>query len=547
MPAIGLAAKNLKMARKMLEYCRFSYKLYAQTCVYPMDPFYEAHGEGTLQGARDRLMAKIHVDKGTQGDEKKFDPIEYDFTNTPNPHQGVIYRGGAKSEPYTLLHPRSIDKAIVSSRGFDLDGNAVGPAVATVSHTGALRNCPFMGRTGMTKNHPDSGWKSWLGSVVFDPATRVCVIVFRGSRSGVGSRALLQAQFKSIGSPDWVTDMNHLKEVKVPELKGAAMACGFWYAFASCRQSLIAAYHEAVGNAKPEAIYITGHSLGGGLAQCCYIDLMMGGELTRELVASKMMSNTAEIICYPISAPPVVLGKVSHRKLALSVDATQILHYFCDKDCVHDSPLVTGSVVKVGNWVMGSSTHPLTSPYHLGVEIPLANDNSFPDAHEPREVWRSLHASLDQEFWPTFTFDFLKSHGSFVTGLPSSLNADLKAAFQVSISAAQANNRANQWLSVAKGVDTREEVVNVVRQSGAKAIDLIRELANPVSPQLLQARREQGFGSIESLPEKRKRLAKLRNDLLEVYSNAGDHKATASAMWVVLQYITAAQVWLEVK
>lgn len=433
MPSLGLSSYNFMLARQMLEHCRFAYKLYAQTCVYPMDPFYEAHGEGTLQTARDRLMAKVHEAKGTSADVKKFDPIEYDFTKTPNPHDGVVYRGGAKKEPYTLFHPRPLDKEIVYSRGFDLEGNAVGAAVQTASLTGSRRNCPFMGRTGMTKNHPDAGWQTWLGSVVYDPVKKVCVIVFRGSRSGVGSRALLQAQFKSAGSPDWVTDMNHLKDAKVQYLKGAHLACGFWFAYESCRKSLKAAYLEAVGNDAPKAIYITGHSLGGALAQCCYLDLMMGGELALAWLWKNLVTSATEIKCVPLSAPPIVLGKVSHRKLAMDVDATQILHYFCDKDVVHDSPLVTISGKKVGNWALGATTHALTSPYHLGTEIPLTNEHAFPDAHEPREVWRSLHASLDEEFWPNFNFDFLQSHGTFVTGLPKALEGELKAALEVSI------------------------------------------------------------------------------------------------------------------
>src|SRR4051812_38259106 len=40
---------DIETARIMLEFCRFAYKAYAQTCVYPMDPFYESHGAGVWQ------------------------------------------------------------------------------------------------------------------------------------------------------------------------------------------------------------------------------------------------------------------------------------------------------------------------------------------------------------------------------------------------------------------------------------------------------------------------------------------------------------------
>jgi hypothetical protein len=89
------------MARNCLELCRFAYKAYAQSCQFPMDPFYESWGPGfkVLESARDRLMAHIHdtLETPQSSDNRKFDPLLY-FSRTPNPHKGVVYQGGIDSK-----------------------------------------------------------------------------------------------------------------------------------------------------------------------------------------------------------------------------------------------------------------------------------------------------------------------------------------------------------------------------------------------------------------------------------------------------------------
>src|SRR5687767_8398230 len=107
-----MAQPDVLTALEMLEYCRFAYKSYAQTCVYPMDPFYEAHGEGFVQGARDRVMAYVHDSLKLDDGSQKFDPIEYDLKRTPDPSKGIVYRGGVGKQPYILFQPRKLDNSI---------------------------------------------------------------------------------------------------------------------------------------------------------------------------------------------------------------------------------------------------------------------------------------------------------------------------------------------------------------------------------------------------------------------------------------------------
>lgn len=73
---------DILTALDMLEHCRFAYKAYAQTCAYPMDPFFESHGKGVWQGARDRLMEALHKRLGTSELVAKFDPVQYNIAAT---------------------------------------------------------------------------------------------------------------------------------------------------------------------------------------------------------------------------------------------------------------------------------------------------------------------------------------------------------------------------------------------------------------------------------------------------------------------------------
>lgn len=202
-PTYGLKSPSMIAARVALERCRFAYKAYAQTLRFPMDPFFESWGAGfsVSAQARDRLMKHVHDEEHTpqSSDNRKFDPVLYHLDRTPNPHKGVVYRGGTDSK-FILFQPRALDKSIAHARGFNRFGRKVDEGHALQGATGALRCGYFQGKTGMTENHPTSGWTSWLGAVIYDGATQEVAIVFRGSRSGDGIRALSSAQLKSRGS-----------------------------------------------------------------------------------------------------------------------------------------------------------------------------------------------------------------------------------------------------------------------------------------------------------------------------------------------------------
>jgi lipase (class 3) len=541
-----MAQPDILTALEMLEYCRFAYKSYAQTCVYPMDPFYEAHGEGFLQGARDRVMAYVHNSLKLDGDSQKFDPIEYDLKRTPDPSKGVVYRGGVGKQPYILFQPRKLDTSICYAKGVDLEGEDL-PSVFVDGAAGSRRCCYFQGRTGMTQTHPNAGWTSWLGAVVYDPVKETVVIVFRGSRSGSGGRAMGQALVFSQGSPDWVTDMNHLKEVKVPRFSNATLSAGFWCAYESCKKSLEAAFYEALSTVRVKEIHITGHSLGGALAQCAYLDLVAGSLLDGSESIRKL-KRQASISCYALSAPPVVLGAESKRKIELHVGDMNVFHYFAPKDVVHDSSMVKFSAVKASNQFIGLLTHPLTKPVHIGTEIPLeACDDGFPDAHEPQQVFDGMLEAIKNEkrmgylkdpgFWPTFNFD---PTGKWNLSVKHEWNGallekELRSALANSVTSDGSQTLAQLWAEIVKG-EKKGAYVSLNDTDGAVFEDFGEACA------LFDAVLEDPSSRAKNLEA----LKKSREALLKSYGGARNHKASSSVYWVLLQYLTARQYCLDV-
>lgn len=554
---------NAQTALEMLEYCRFAYKAYAQGCVYPMDPFYESHGAGMWQGARDRVLARVHKLRGSAADLHKFDPIEYDLKTPPNPRDGVVYRGGTGDAPYILFQPRELDRSISFSKGVDLEGEDIAVTfqgvfgartVLGLEHpdaSGSKRCCYFQGKTGMTQTHPKAGWPSWMGAAIYDPDTQRLVVVFRGSRSGSGGRALGQALVSSVGSPDWVTDMNHLKEARVGRFSNATLSAGFWYAYESCQESLAAACLEAMHGRVPQEIIFTGHSLGGALAQCAYLDLA-GGELLEKVYAK--IRKQVRVSCYAISAPPVVLGSKSKEKLELHIgEEAQVFHYFSPFDAVHNSKKVKTSAVTAVNSVVGVVTHPLTAPVHLGVEIPLKDCTlAFPDAHEPEEVRKGLvglirkeaHMGLpaDPGFWPTFDFNPTGAWGMSVRPgedwSVATLAEHLKFALMTSVTEERARVRAQLWADVVKGSGKKKDDYAALDDTEGDSFDaftsacgLVAELSNPFT---------------ENRKQNKSQLKALRNEMIKSYQGASGHKASSSVYYVMLQYLTAAQYGLDI-
>ena len=468
-----MPTKYYKKARICVELCRFSYKMYAQTAKFPIDPFFEADPKcANSNNVRERMMAGIHEEIGTlkSDDRCKFDPVEYRLGDTPDPSKSIIYRGGTNYE-YLVFVAGTWDKKIGKCAGFDLEGTQL-PEISGLS--GRYKCGYFQGQTGMTVNHPKSHWTSFLGAVIYDSSENTAYIVFRGSRSGDGTRAATGAQFKSEGSPDWVTDMNHLKEHKTMSFGSkVTLAAGFWFALESARTSITAAFNYAVGSNQVDNVCITGHSLGGALAQCLYIDLGCNkGSL-------KLKNKEATIECYPISAPPVCLGSNTQRWISRHANASNVHHYYCPYDAVHACSLVLGGTEKKLAWVLKAGSHPLTSPHHFGSQVALDSDEKFPDAHEPFVIWEALWKgeTRPKKFWQQISFISSGISSSFTKDAIS--QSDIDKAVLDTFNKADFINRARQWarnISKTRNQETANTLIDEVSNANtSNEIKLLRK------------------------------------------------------------------------
>ena len=221
------------------------------------------------------------------------------------------------------------------------------------------------------------------------------------------TRAALAAQFHSSGNPDWVTDMNHLKDV-VGFNEGYApqyvsLAAGFWKAYTSAIKSIEAAFINATRGNTVETVCVTGHSLGGALAQCAYIHLC----LPQSKIRNRLNINQTKLIeCYPIAAPPVCMGLETQHWISRNTDASNVHHYYCPYDTVHASELVLSGVAKAASSAIKVFSHPLTDPYHFGSQVALDSDKRFPDAHEPLVIWQALWDNNPPKgFWQKILID----------------------------------------------------------------------------------------------------------------------------------------------
>ena len=279
--------------------CVLAYHLYHQTLVWPLDPWYEVLARGKTD-RRTHFMDKIH--------ERAADKLEAR-------NAGSLYAG-----PASFRHPvggsanLQLDPVVTNlgqvrprSSAFTGDGSVfigiqtpryIVDAIRKVSVASYVR--PFEqawphGATRITEvvdygdghdelvgfeggtgsfQESDAAW-SLMGYVL--KRTRAdrswdAHIVFRGSRSGNATRAVLHAGDNIFGAAngnaDWVTDLAG-KQVADPYI-GGQVATGFAAAFKRCAGTLqLALQHLHAAHGAPQSIHVAGHSLGAALASLC--------------------------------------------------------------------------------------------------------------------------------------------------------------------------------------------------------------------------------------------------------------------------------------
>jgi len=310
-----------------------AYQLYGQTLVWPFDPYYEE--SDTKRGNRDQLMDKVKAWVGSKGSEQLMDAegvkayrgpgILNGFANNPN-HDPILYAYD-RIQPWnhTLTNadgtwteyktPKQITAPIKDVRMCYRTGGSAEGAVSSVvipragkpgPRTGGDTLLAFEGGTGDKgeENRPAS--QSLMGLILVrkKPDGRFDLhIAFRGSRSGSAGRAVLQA-FKdsnASGNPDWITDLGYNRLAKGGDSSLISTVGSINRGFARSMRSILPNLFHCLGmvdgienNASPDNIYVTGHSLGGALAQDFVGAVLLGNQYGPGGAGPKMPAQLAD-------------------------------------------------------------------------------------------------------------------------------------------------------------------------------------------------------------------------------------------------------------
>jgi hypothetical protein len=293
-----------------------SYQLYGQSLVWPFDPYYEDARD------RDALMDRVRAWARTTGeaqlaggagidayrgpgvlggfeDNPAHDPIVYQYSRlhpwsdtltNPGESPWVEYRTpsritrrirevwvcsrtiGATEAEYRDAAPGSVSLDMIAARRDDADPDAADVLVA------------FEGGTGDKGIDGQPASQSLMGFALARETSQGydVHIAFRGSRSGSAARAILQASSSTnaFGNPDWITDLgyDHEHRSDISAAPDHRVARGIATAARSTFPTLFHCLDQLVGvrPTPPAHVYVTGHSLGGGLAQMFTSAVLLG-------------------------------------------------------------------------------------------------------------------------------------------------------------------------------------------------------------------------------------------------------------------------------
>ncbi len=301
-----------------LDLATLAYQLHAQTLIWPFDPYYDVvpggakgrkrfikavqHWASNMGRQQRRSGGGVHAYRGPgrlagYADNPLHDPTIYRYDGL-SPWNGTLTNSGKRWVEY--LPPKPITDQIrdvyMCSRKSGRAPGAVSVArIATnpkTRSTGARDVLlAFEGSTGDKgeSGHPAS--QSLLGFVLLRHRGQGNAydihIAFRGSRSGSLLRSVVQANWdtRAKGSPDWITDLGF--DLADPG-KGArlitttgAVHRGFAKSIEQSLPNIFACLGKAAllkPGTRPENIFVTGHSLGGGLAQIFVSAMLMGDQ-----------------------------------------------------------------------------------------------------------------------------------------------------------------------------------------------------------------------------------------------------------------------------
>ncbi|MHC4848814.1 MAG: lipase family protein [Planctomycetota bacterium] len=297
-----------------LDLCALSYQLYAQTLVWPFDPYYEEMSNWDYD--RTKYMRKVRDWADEQGAEQVRAKAGLGAYRGPGTLGG--YDANENHDPllfrYDRLHPwvpsytnpstKAWDVVKAPDRITDRIGDLFVCYRTTAGAPGdvSLEPLPpkgddrkpdapdvllaFEGGTGAKGDAGRPTSQSLMGFVLLrtkDTGGYDLHVVFRASRSGSLFRALTQAaKHKEEGNPDWITDLGYNQldpQSGAPISTVGTVSRGFAHAMIAILPQLFGCLEkvsEIRKGAAPDQIYVTGHSLGGALTQHFVSAVLLG-------------------------------------------------------------------------------------------------------------------------------------------------------------------------------------------------------------------------------------------------------------------------------
>ncbi len=442
-----------------------AYQLYGQSLVWPFDPYYELM-ESSLQG-RESFIKKIREWANATGlrqenrieglndyrgpgvlasfpSNEGHDPILFQY-GLINPWSDCLNYSGERWLEYKTpkLISQNINQVYVAyQRTAGNNADIVLTALPLSSPYSEQHPdtsdvlLAFEGGTGDKGecNQPHS--QSLMGFVLMrksGDSTYDVHITFRGSRSGSASRALIDAlsESEATGNPDWITDMGY--DLLYPETGGeiitqvGGVARGFAESIKSILPKIMVCLQriaDIAGTRTPNNIYVTGHSLGGALAQQFVSAILLGkgygpdgkGELMPENILAWPWTNI-KLITY--SAP-----RAGDKEWAKTLTETKLeSEFFTSALSAFDSNSLTVTEPSILSRLLQNdrpaayrvlisadpiTTEKLSGGKHVGKTVYVDRVSLFylstPDAHELINVRKYitdqlLDGRIPQEAW----------------------------------------------------------------------------------------------------------------------------------------------------
>ncbi|MGI9525014.1 MAG: lipase family protein [Hyphomicrobiaceae bacterium] len=436
-----------------------TYQLYSQTLVWPFDPYYES------QSDRSKLMGKVRIWAKRIGGEQVASGVGLrgyrgpgDLNNFANnaSHDPIVYR-------YDRLYPwsRSISfsggqwniylspgKITSQIRDVFMCYKIAKPrSTVAIEHVASKRGAQlpnardillaFEGGTGDKGVARQPASQSLMGFVLLrywaDSSDYDVHISFRGSLAGSALRAASQAlgDDTARGNPDWITDLGWNPQSDGLISTTGTVSRGMAQSMASILPNLFGCLEhlsKLADGQPPKRIFVTGHSLGGGLAQHFVSAVLMGEQYgpagERSSMARKLQVwpwDQIKLLTY--SAPRVGDAKWARaltQKLPPHEFFSTMIYPYDHRALAADDPKILdqlGSLKSAAGYRILISTDPVTtekghtldqvSAKHVGKTVYVDKNNLFSNpltAHMPQTIRNLMLKLLGDSRIPTNVF-----------------------------------------------------------------------------------------------------------------------------------------------